>query len=120
MLSLKMELVVMKKNKKFVWDESCQNSFEELKRLLVSASVLSFPTTEGQFILDTDASLSGIGAVLSQIEDGQERVIAYASRTLNRAQRRYCTTRRELVSVVTFVQHFRHFLWGRKFLIMRP
>lgn len=105
------------KNRSFVWDESCQKSFEKLKQLLVSSPILAYPTLEGQFILDTDASLFGIGAVLSQVHNGKERVIAYASGTLNRSQRRYCTTRRELLSVITFVQHFRHFLWGRKFLI---
>lgn len=76
-----------------------------------------YPTLKGQFILDTDASLFGIGAVLSQVQNGEERVIAYASRTFNRFQRRYCTTRRKLLSVITFVQHFRHFISEPKFLI---
>lgn len=105
------------KNRRFVWDESCQKSFEKLKQLLVSSPILVYPTLKGQFILDTDASLFGIGAVLSQVQNGEERVIAYASRTFNRSQRRYCTTLRELLSVITFVQHFRHFLWEPKFLI---
>ena len=69
------------------------------------------------FILDTDGSQTGIGAVLSQVQDGDERVIAYASRSLNKSQQKYCTTMIELLAVVTFVKQFRHYLWGRKFLV---
>ena len=64
-------------------------------------------------VLDTDASLYGIGCVLSQIQDNEERVLAYGSKTLSKSQRRYCTTYRELLAVITFVKEFRHFLWGR-------
>ncbi|CAG2249684.1 Retrovirus-related Pol polyprotein from transposon 17.6 [Mytilus edulis] len=106
-----------KKAVKFQWDTSCQNAFEKLKESLVSAPILAYPEGEGEFILDTDASGSGIGAVLSQIQNGEEKVISYASKTLNDAQRKYCTTRRELLAVVMFVKYFRHFLWGRHFKI---
>ena len=68
-------------------------------------------------VLDTDASLNGIGCVLSQIQDNEERVLAYGSKTLSKSQRRYCTTYRELLTVVTFVKEFRHLLWGRRFII---
>ena len=51
--------------------------------------------------------------MLSQVQLKEERVIAYASKT----QQRYCTTYRELLAVVTFVKHFRHYLWGRKFIV---
>ena len=66
--------------------------------------------------MDTDASNVGIGAVLSQVQDdGKERVIAYGSRVLSKAERRYCVTRRELLAVVYFLQHFRPYLLGRHF-----
>ena len=69
-------------------------------------------------MLDTDASDQGIGAVLSQIQsDGQERVIAYASRLLSKAERHYCITRKELLAVVVFLNHFRQYLLGRKFIL---
>lgn len=58
---------------------------------------------EGNFVLDTDACDNGIGAVLSQIQNGEEKVIAYASKTLNNAQRKYCTTYKELLAIVSFV-----------------
>ena len=69
------------------------------------------------FVLDTDVSNEGIGAVLSQVEDGKETVIAYASRLLSKAERAYCVTRRELLAVVAFIQHFRAYLLGRHFVI---
>jgi len=102
---------------KFVWDTNCQNAFQELKRVLSSSPILSFPREEGEFVLDTDASRIGIGAVLSQKQDGKEKVIGYFSRVLSKAERNYCVTRRELLAVVDSLKFFRHYLLGRKFLI---
>ncbi len=79
--------------------------------------MLVYPRSEGKFILDTDASGAGIGTILNQVQDGEEKVIAYASNTMNRTQRHYCTTQRELLAVVTFVKHFQHYLLGRHFLL---
>ena len=107
-----------RKRAKFCWSTACQQSFETLKECLISAPVLAYPLRDaGEFVLDTDASNHGMGAVLSQVQNGQEKVIAYASRTLNGSQRNYCTTKKELLAVVTFVQHFRHYLYGRHFII---
>ena len=106
------------KTAKFEWTSKCQTAFEELRHRLITAPVLAFPDYEREFILDTDASDTGIGAVLSQVqEDGSERIIAYASRVLTKPERRYCVTRRELLAVVCFVQHFRPYLLGRHFLL---
>ena len=101
----------------FIWGTEQQESFDSLKRLLCSPPVLAYPTREGVFVLDTDASDYGIGAVLSQIQDDEERVIAYGSKVLNDAQRHYCTTRKELFAVVHFVKHFHHYLADRRFEI---
>ena len=109
---------LLKKNTKFIWDSDCQQSFETLKQKLASAPILSYPKYDkGCMVLDTDASLYGIGCVMSQIQDGEERVLAYGSKSLSKSQRRYCTTYRELLAVITFVKEFRHFLWGRHFII---
>ena len=70
---------------------------------LVAAPILAFPDFSKTFLLDTDACETGIGAVLSQEHDGLERVVAYASRTLSKAERKYCVTRKELLAVVTFM-----------------
>ena len=83
----------------------------------------AFSTHRGQFqwtfVLDTDASQRlGIGAVLSQVQPGgTERVVAYGSRSLNDHERNYCTTRLEMLALVTYVDYFRYYLAGCKFLV---
>ena len=105
------------KKRQFTWDDNCEEAFNELKRKLTTSPILAYPTTGGEFILDTDASDSGIGAVLSQVQDGTERVVGYASRALSKPERNYCVTRRELLAVVHFVKNFRQYLYGQKFTI---
>lgn len=105
------------KNSSFSWTKECQQSFETLREKLSSPPVLCYPNFEESFILDTDASNDGIGAVLSQCDaEGKEHVVAYASRLLSKAERNYCVTRRELLAVVTFLSYFRPYLLGRTLL----
>ena len=102
----------------FNWTNDCETSFKQLKEKLVSAPILTFPDFGLEFVLDTDASNTGIGAELSQVqEDGSEKEIAYASRLLSRAERRYCVTRRELLAVVYFIHQFRPYLLGKQFTL---
>ncbi len=75
------------------------------------------PKPDGELILDTDASDAGIEGVLSQKKDGQERVIAFASKVLKKAEQNYCVTRRELLAVVTFLKHFRPYIYGRRITV---
>ena len=75
------------KHTRFYWTEECQSTFDILKEALCNAPTLVFPIADGQLVLDTDASLTGLGAVLSQIIDGVERVLGYASRSLSKAER---------------------------------
>ncbi len=107
------------KGKAFLWTDACETAFQTLKTLLTESPILAYPSMkEGdKFILDTDASDVGLGTVLSQVQGGEEKVIAYASKTLSRSQRNYCTTYKELLAVVTFARHFKHYLMGRPFLI---
>ena len=81
----------------------------------MSPKVLAIPTIDGEFLLDTDASNHAIGAHLMQCQKGVWKTIAYGSFTMSKAQRRYCTTKQELLSVVRFLNHFRHYLIGKKF-----
>jgi hypothetical protein len=74
-----------KKNSTLVWSEKCQKAFDELKKTLLGPEIMAFPHDQGDFIVDTDACDYGIGAVLSQIQEGEEKVLAYASRTLNKS-----------------------------------
>jgi hypothetical protein len=64
---------------------------------------LAYPTREGFFILDTNASNVGMGAI-----DGLEKVVCYFSKTFSRSERSYCVTRRELLAVVVSIKHFHH------------
>ena len=102
----------------FEWTDEFDAAFQELKKRLISAPVLFFPNFDKPFLLDTDGSETGVGAVLSQLsDDGQECVVAYGSRTLSKAERMYNVTRKELLAVVTFVKHFRSYLLGRHFIL---
>ena len=107
-----------KKGKQFLWTETCQKSFEQLKKALVSSDVMGYPLNDaGEFILDVDASDIGIGGILHQIQEGRERVIAYASRALNKAERNYCITEKELLAVRFFIEYYRQYLLGRRFVV---
>ena len=97
------------------WEEEEKGAFDQLKTLLISAPILGYPEPQGEYILDTDASACGIGGVLSQLQKGKERVIAYYSKTLTPAERNYCVTRRELLAVVKSIKLFRPYLYGRRF-----
>ena len=70
------------------------------------------PHNEGAYILDTDASDVGPGAVLSQIQDGVERPVAYVSRSLIKSERTYCTTRKELLAIVYGLKQYKHYVLG--------
>jgi len=85
-----------RKNARFIWANEEKEAFERLKETLTTAPVLACPDFNRLFILQTDASAYGLGAVLTQNLEHGERVIAYASRTLNQAEKNYSAT--ELVS----------------------
>ena len=100
-----------------IWSKECQQAFLDLKDRLCKAPVLAMPDFTHEFILDTDASNLSIGAVLSQKINDEERPIAYASRTLTKAERQYCVTRKELLAVVYFAKYFKHYLYGKQFTV---
>ena len=104
------------KGDNLTWTAECEEAFRKIKRHLSNAPILAFPRLDVPFILDTDASDSGLGAVLSQVQDGEERVIAYAARALSKAERNYSTTRKELLALVWGSEHFETYLYGRRFL----
>lgn len=93
------------------------DAFERCKELLTNAPLLQFPDFSKPFVLTTDASNFAVGAVLSQGPKGNDKPIAYASRTLNDAETRYSTIEKELLAIVWAVKHFRPYLYGRKFMI---
>ena len=90
-----------------------QQFFEELKRALTTAPVLAYPDPSVEFVLDTDASSVGIGAVLLQ----GGRPVAFYSKVLSRVQKNYCVTRKELLALVDSIKHFHLYLYGQRFTI---
>ena len=106
-----------RKNSRFEWTDEAQQAFDALKTALCEATSLAFPLPNIPITLDSDASDVAVGAVMGQMVDGVERPIAFFSRVMNPAQRGYCTTRRELLAVISAVQHFRHYLLGNKVIL---
>ena len=90
------ELTGGKEKKKFVWTQECDDAFEKMKQLLAQDVMLAYPNFEKKFVIHTDASDRQLGGVISQ----EGKPIAFYSRKLNDAQRRYTTTERELLSIV--------------------
>ena len=104
------ELLV--KDAKFVWDERCQRSFEQLKSFLTTAPIVRAPNWQLPFEVMCDASDFSIEVMMGQREDGKPYVIYYASKILNEAQRNYTTTEKELLAVVFALDKFRAYLVG--------
>ncbi|CAB5185100.1 unnamed protein product [Rhizophagus irregularis] len=110
---------LVKKDVPFKWTEEQQEAFEELKRRLMEKPVLDYPDFEKEFILITDASGEGLGAVLSQKnKENKEFVIAYASRSLIGAEKNYPITELECLAIFWGIKHFHKFLAGRKFTVI--
>jgi hypothetical protein len=110
---------LLKKDNEFKWEERQQKAFDELKDKLINYPILQHPDYEREFIVMTDASGSGLGAVLSQKDDnGKEYVIAYASRGLRGAEVNYPITELECLAVMFAIQHFHKYLIRRKFQVI--
>jgi hypothetical protein len=109
---------LLKRNASYVWDDKADKAFNTLKESLISEPLLQYPDFTRPFVLSTDASNEAIGAVLSQGSIGKDLPIAYASRTLNNAERNYPTIEKELLAIVWGCKHFRPYLYGRKFTIV--
>jgi uncharacterized protein YqgQ len=103
----------------FKWGKEQQEAFETLKEKMLEAAPLEHPDFNKQFIISTDASLGALGAVLSQLdEEGRERPIAFASKTLTGAETRYSPTELELLAIKWAVtDKFKQYIIGREFTV---
>ena len=98
---------LLKKNVKFLWNDTCQSAFEKAKAILMNSPVLSAPDFDKPFKLMIDASDVGVGAVLMQEnEKGIEHPVCYFSRKLNKHQQKYATIEKEGLALVLALQHF--------------
>ncbi|GFY02386.1 retrovirus-related Pol polyprotein from transposon 297 [Trichonephila clavipes] len=101
------------------WTTDCENAFRELKGKLIDKLVLYAPNFERQFIVQTDASNAGMGAVLTQLtEQGEEHPILYLSKKFSEVEKRYCTTEKECASIVFAIKRLHYYLDGNSFLVM--
>ena len=105
------------KGLKFTWTEEHDQAFQTLKKKLLEAPILAFPNFELPFIIDTDASETALGAVLSQVIDGTEYTIAFESRVFTKTEVNYATTKREALGLIQAVQWFRPYIYGSKCII---
>ncbi|KAL4088518.1 hypothetical protein QTP88_023612 [Uroleucon formosanum] len=109
---------LLKKDVLYRWSDICQTSFETLKNLLTQAPILQYPDFQKPFNLTCDASNYAIRCILSQGPIGKDLPIAFASRTLNKAEINYNTTEKELTSIVWGIKVFRPYLFGQHFNII--
>lgn len=102
----------------FQWTEAAETAFTEVKQRLTLSPVLAAPTFEGKWSIETDASDYGIAGVLKQAQNGVEKVIAYYSMKLSKAQRKYSVTERECLAVITGIVKFRCYIEGTQFSVI--
>jgi hypothetical protein len=107
-----------KKRAVFKWTPECALAFRTLKEHLIKSPILSCPDFSRPFTLQTDASAFGVGAVLTQNLDGEEKVICFLSRSLTHAERKYSTTERECLGAIWAVEKLRQYLEGVRFTLI--
>ncbi|XP_053384619.1 uncharacterized protein K02A2.6-like [Mercenaria mercenaria] len=108
-----------RKNIKFEWGREQMESFQELKDLLTSASVMAYYNPNAETTITVDGSPVGLGAILAQKQsDGHFRPVAYASRTLNQTERRYSQIEIEMLACVWGVERFRTYVYGQPFKLL--
>lgn len=107
-----------KKDIPFMWNQACEEAFCNLKEKLITSPVLIYPNFKQTFIVTTDASDYAVGAVISQGDIPHDRPIQYFSKTLGPAQINYSVIEKELLAIVWAIENFRHYLYGREFLIV--
>ena len=109
---------LLKQDTPFVCTEKQQLAFDTLKQKLCGERLLQRPDFSQPFILITDASGYATGGILSQAKIGQDKPIAYNSRTLSDRERKLDTCEKEALAIVYSVQHFRPYLYGRRFTLV--
>jgi hypothetical protein len=105
---------LLKKGEKYIWSEEQDVAFKKIKNEMKKRIQLTIPNFEKHFVLETDASNIGIGACLMQ----EDKAIAYISRSLNGAEKRYSITEKEMLAAIWAMEKLKHYLYGRRFTLI--
>lgn len=108
---------LLKKDEPWQWTTACSQSVRRLKAQLTTPPVLAHFSPDCQTLVTCDASDRAIGAVLSQVQDGLERPVAFASRALSPTEQRYSVGEREALACVWASERWHLYLYGRHFTI---
>ena len=108
---------LLEKKCPFKWDNECAQAYQELKALLLQEPVVPYPDFTVSYRLYNDASNIGLGAILAQQQEGKERIICCASRTLNKAEQNYSATKKNCLAVVWGIRNFRNYLIANHFKV---
>ncbi|XP_049876804.1 uncharacterized protein K02A2.6-like isoform X1 [Pectinophora gossypiella] len=113
---------LLRKGVEWTWSKDCENAFKRIKCILTSTEVLMHYDQNKPLLLTCDASARGIGGVLSQpvgsgSREGDERPVAYVSRTLNDAERNYSQIDKEALAIIFCLEKFHQFIYGRRFIL---
>jgi hypothetical protein len=108
---------ITKANGPFPMPEEAIKEFEDLKEVLKKEPCIAYPDSNKTFYIHVDASKKGLGAILTQIHDGQHRVVEYASKSLGATQQRYSNPVREAFGILWALHHFRYYVYGRSHVV---
>lgn len=111
------DLTKAKQPNKVSWNDEADKAFIQLKQALCKAPILKLPDVNRPFVLRTDASDTGLGAMLLQENNGVLFPVAFASKKLNPTQRRYSVVERECLAIVWGLEKFHLYLYGRSFIV---
>jgi len=118
-LTAPLDAIRMKDDLSTVWNDNCQQAFDNMKMILPSCLPLAYPDSKLPFCIATDASNVGIGAVLYQVDPTTKntRWISFQARSLTKAERNYSATKKELLAVTFALKRFHHYIWGTRFTL---
>lgn len=110
---------LVRTNVKFIWGDEELQSFKSLKDLIINAPALKPYTDNAMSYITVNASNLGLGAILSQMVEGIENTVAFASQKLSTAEKNYSTIEKEALACVWGVHHFSTYLWGGEFVVVK-
>ena len=112
------ELTKTKSGKPFLWNQEAERAFEEVKTALISPPCLTCLDHTAPLVVHCDASNVGLGAVLSVVVEGEERVVSYASRTLKDSEQKYAPIQKEALAIIFALKQFHYYLYGQSFTVV--